>query len=117
MAEVVLTVHTIDNKTPATGKVTDNETTMASANTYTFANTGVEMIYVYGGAAGATFTVQTPQTADDLAVAESVIALTASKAYLFGPFPSKTYNNASGKVTVTSSVDDTKIFVFKKATN
>lgn len=117
MADVTLTVRAIDNKTPASGLITGNEETMASTDTHYFENTGVEMIEVYSGAAGGNLTIQTPQTADGLAVAESVIALAAAKHYLFGPFPSKTYNNASGLVAITSSVEDMKIVAFKKASN
>ena len=113
MANVAVAVRTIDNKTPAICKIIDNETTMASTNTYMIENDGTVMLYAYGGAAGGNLTIQTPQTVDGLAVAESVIALAASKSYVFGPFPSKTYNQADGCIYLTSSVEDFKIMPFK----
>ena len=116
MADVNLTVHTIDNMTPATGKITDNEITMAAANVYHLPNTGVEMFIVRGGSGG-NLTIQTPQTVDGLAVDENIMALEAAHDYVFGPYPAKTYNQTDGKIHIVSSINDMKIYPFKKAAN
>ena len=115
MADVSLTVYTIDNKTPATGLLDGKEQVMASADTYLFPNTGVEMIHINGGAAGGTLTIKTPQTVEGLNVAESPIILASGENYLFGPYPSKTYNDADGMVSLTSDVEDMEVIIFKKA--
>ena len=113
MAVVPLTLNTVDAIPAAGHNIEDLDTVMASANTYTVANDGLIGLIVYGGVAGGNLTIQTPRTVDCHAVAESVIALTAAKTYPIGFFNTKTYNDGSGLLTISSSVEDMRVYAFK----
>lgn len=117
MARVTIDVAEVSARDTTEGKVTDNETTMGSGagNGVEIPNDGAVFVNVYGGAAGGNLTVLTPRQVDGLDVAENVIALTAAKWYIFGPFPTRTYNQSDGDVYMDSDVADMKIRAFKAA--
>lgn len=117
MARVEITVAEVSAHDLTAGKTTDNATTMGNGagNGVTFTNDGSVFILVYGGAAGANLTILTPRQVEGLDVAEDIIALVASKYYIFGPFPTRTYNQSDGKVYVDASAADITIRAFKAA--
>jgi hypothetical protein len=93
--------------TKQTSKRTANDLTWAAATSSlgdTFANSGRECLLVNnGGGASIDVTVDTPATADGLAIESKVIAVGAGKIAMLGPWPKATYNDGDGLVKATCS--------------
>jgi hypothetical protein len=83
--------------------VTDNDTAATDADVYFVPNNGSVRLIATNAAGANNVTVTTPGTVDGNAIADLVIALTASKVYVLGPFPPAVYNNAAGQIRFTVS--------------
>lgn len=84
-----------------------------------FPNTGREMVLVDNSASSdaLTISIPTPQTVDGLAVGDRTIVVPAGEKHLLGPFPSATYRDSDGFVTLTTSgagIADALIAVIKQ---
>jgi hypothetical protein len=68
-----------------------------------FVNTGVEIIHIKNGDASPhTITIVTPNLVDgDLAVTDRAVVVPAGGEKMIGPFPTGTYNDGEGKVSLT----------------
>lgn len=102
MAEITPTVYDLSRTTAV--NYTDNKTAATSANNYNIANNG-KVAIVTECTAGGTATVATPNTVDALAITDLTLTLTAAKILLWGPFPTKTYNNSSQNIVITFSAN------------
>lgn len=99
MADVTLTVYDVVR---AGTSITDNDTTIATANDYYFPNDGKTVLHV-ANASGSTVTVTmvTPNTVDGLAITDKTATLATAKSAVFGPFPPGVYNDVNGLVHCT----------------
>lgn len=74
------------------------------ADGHMFKNDGEHMfLHVKNDITPFTLTIQTPQTVDGLAVAEKTVSIGTSEEQFVGPFPVRTYNQASDLVYVDYS--------------
>lgn len=79
--------------------------TAAIADGHAFPNDVGTFVHVKNGGAGAVnVTVPTPSTRDGLAVADRTVTVAAGAEAMIGPFPSRTYDQADGKVHVDYDV-------------
>lgn len=101
MADVLLSV--FDTSRTAGVNVTDQDTTVGASDVYFVPNNGNVRLIVTNAAGANNVTVTTPGTVDGNAIADPVIALTASKTYVLGPWPANVYNNSAGQVRITFS--------------
>jgi len=81
---------------------TANKTAATASNNYYIPNDGRVLLIAQAGAS-ANVTVVTPATVDGLAVTDNVIALANANVRVFGPFPPSVYNDAQGRLLVTTS--------------
>ena len=109
MADVLLTVR--DTSRAEGVNVTDLDAAVTSADSFLVPNNGNVRLIVVNAAGANNVTVTTPNAVDGLAIADLVIALTASKTYVLGPFPPAIYNNSAGQVrfTVSANADVTVV--------
>lgn len=80
-----------------------------------FVNTGSEILFVShtnGAGSAVTLTIVTQATVDGLAVADRTVVIDPGEFHPLGPFDTKQYNDANGKVQLTwSSATDIEIAV------
>lgn len=86
-----------------TGLTPAQQAGITAADTFTFPNDGKTILLLVHGAGASNLTVVTPNTARGKAIADTVVALTASGTTIVGPFPPDLYNDASGLVTASVS--------------
>lgn len=100
MADVDLTVYEMDKDGL---NLTDAATTIATANTYYFTNTGKEKLLIFNASGSTlTLTIDTPNAVDDdLAVPARTISIATAKNYAVGDLKPSIYNQSNGKVKVT----------------
>jgi hypothetical protein len=76
-----------------------------------FTNTGSEFVAVTNGQGDAlVVTITTPNTVDDLAIADRTVTIGAGETYLIGPFSRANYNDSSGYVQLSYD-DETSVTV------
>lgn len=99
MADVTLTVYDVLR---AGRSITDNDTTVATANDYYFPNDGKTILHV-ANASGSTLTltIETPNTVDGMAISDKTATLATAKSSVFGPYPPGIYNDENGNVHAT----------------
>lgn len=110
MAQVTLTP--LQAKRTGNGvDVTANLQTLATADTYIFANDGNIILYIDNDQAGGdlTITVVTPNTIDGLAIADLTAVVSQGDVNILGPFPPANYNNASGVLQFSGDVASVKV--------
>ena len=96
-----VTEHTVQTASREANKL---DMVAAVADGEKFANTGVEKILIQNdNVASVTVTVQTPATADELAIADREIVIPAGEIHYLGPWPTKWYNDANGFVNFACS--------------
>lgn len=101
MANIEFTVQDIKRSSNGVN-ITDNDTSINTADTYFFLNNGRCFLLVNNGTASpCTVTVVSQQTVDSLAVTDLTATVAAGKEHIIGPFPTAVYNNSDGKVQVT----------------
>lgn len=88
-------------------------TTPAIADGISFVNDGKTFLLMKSATGTGNVTVQTPRTVAGLAVSERVLAVTANKVYLMGPFPEGLYEQADGKVYVDVAMADLSVAVVR----
>jgi hypothetical protein len=103
MADVLLTVFDADRDSGV--NVTDNDSAVTSSDSFLVPNNGSVRLIVTNSAGANNLTITTPGTVDGNAIADLVIALTASKVYVIGPFPPSVYNNSAGQLRFTVSAN------------
>lgn len=81
---------------------TASKTAATASNNYYIPNDGRVLLIAQAGAS-ANVTVVTPSTVDNLAVTDNVLALANTNVRIFGPFPPAVYNDAQGRLLVTTS--------------
>ena len=84
-----------------------------------FPNTGAELAVMKNGSgAPITLTCVIQATVDGEPVTNRTLTLAAGETYIFGPFPTTTYNDANGRMNFTySGVTSLTVGVFKPATS
>jgi hypothetical protein len=104
MADYTLTVYDVGRTTAAGANFTGNKTSVTSSDVTYFPNDG-RVLLVLQSTGGGNVTVVTPGTVDAMAITDLVIAATAARLQIHGPFPPSIYNDANGKVMVTVSAN------------
>lgn len=79
--------------------------TAANGDGHYFSNDGKRTFIhvVNGDASDNTVTIQTPATADSLAITDRTVVVTAGEERMIGPFPTQYYNQSDGTVYVDHS--------------
>ncbi len=104
------------NVTPANSSIdgfTPTSYTLLAADQYDIANDGRILVLVTGGAASSVITFVTGGTVGGLAVSDKTLTLPAGERRLVGPFPVSPYNNAQGKLRITSDTSDCTLIAIK----
>ena len=97
MPRVTMTVQQINRSAITPTYVTPDVAGMA------LPNSGVEVLHIKTGGTGATVTIPIPSLVDGQTVASKSYVLGTSTERMIGPFPTNTYNQASGEVFVDFS--------------
>lgn len=102
MADFTLTVYDGRRDITNAPNFTANKTAASSGNNYYIPNDGRVALIAQAGTS-ANVTVATPNSVDGLAVTDNVLALANTNVRIFGPFPPSVYNDAQGRILVTTS--------------
>lgn len=80
-----------------------------------FANTGVELLYISNAGVGAiTLTLDIQQSVDGQAVTDRTVSIASGARQIVGPFPSAVYNDANSRMNVGySGVVSVTVMAFK----
>jgi hypothetical protein len=111
MANVTMTVYQAGRAATSAVNYTDNKTAATSSNVYYIPNNGTVGL-ILECTAGGTASVVTTGTVDGLAVTDLTLTTTAAKVLIWGAFPGRIYNDASGNMVVTVSAN-TNMMAFR----
>lgn len=101
--------------TPIEGGTGDLTTSSAAGGGDVFPNDGQTFFFVSNGSGGQiTVTFTTAQTVDGLDIEDPAFTIENGGFGIFGPFPTKRFNNSSGQVAVAySGVTSVVVAAFK----
>lgn len=104
MADVNVSVADARRTLAAAPNFTTGQVLMTTADVYYIPNDG-RVLLVLQAATTANVTIETPVTVDGLAVTDQVLALGNTNVRVVGPFPPNVYNDAQGRLRVTTSAN------------